>query len=382
VKYLRSPIRNNGKELGLTLFSNTGNPTSSGGAGYIDARGGKQLYRYLSGTSSPAQGDNPCTSQGQQLTLRYCFLFQVPVDARFFMSSGPFTLPAGESRTIVVAYVQAAALGSAFNEPTAAGCIVGDDCKSSPPPSPTDLATGADTIRTIDKLAGWVSSTLNVAGSDTAPNNDTLTQNEVATFPRTLLNKSLVAQTVYDNKFLLPFSPEQPEFFLIPGDGKVTIAWKPSASDTPKVGGGDPYFEVASNPSSPLYDPNFRQYDVEGYRIYRGRSSSDMQLVAQFDYAGTVLRDFTGAAAYVEDLDGDGRSGRCAPELAIFEDCPVTFPAPGSPIDTTSYVDFPLAGNVVQVPSAAESSSRTETSSSPSRIRRWLAPRPRPTAAH
>lgn len=339
VKYLKSPLGDNGKELGLTLFSNTGNPTSSGGAGYIDARGGKQLYRYLSGTSSPAAGDNACTNQGQQLALRYCFLFQTPVDARFFMSSGPFTLPAGESRTIVVAYVQAAALGTQFT----AGCAVGGDCHSSPPPSPVDLASGADTIRTIDKLAGWVSAT-------DANANDTIEQGEVTTFPRTLFNKSLVAQTVFDNKFLLPFSPEQPDFFLLPGNGKATIVWRPSASETVKAGGGDPYFEVASNPTSPLYDPNFRQYDVEGYRIYRGRSPSDLRLVAQFDYAGTVLRDFTGSLAYPADLDEDGRLGRCAPELGIFDDCPVGFPATGDPIDPTVYVDHPIAGDIVQIP--------------------------------
>ena len=346
VKYLKSPLGNSGQELGLTLFSNTGNPTSSGGAGYIDARGGKQLYRYLSGTSSPAAGDGDCTNQGNQLVLRYCFLFQTPVDARFFMSSGPFTLPAGESRTIVVAYVQAAALGTAFT----AGCAVGGDCHSSPPPSPDSLALGRDTIRTIDKLAGWVSPTLNVSGADTAPANGKITQNEVTTYPRSLFNKSLVAQTVFDNKFLLPFSPEQPEFFVLPGDKKVTVVWRPSATETVRPGGGDPYFEVASNSASPLYDPNFRQYDVEGYRIYRGRSPSNLQLIAQFDYAGTYLRDFTGVSAYTADLDGDGILGECAPELGVFDDCPVAFPALGAPIDPSVYIDFPLAGNIIQIP--------------------------------
>src|SRR5438445_3256715 len=136
VKYLRSPLDDTGKELGLTLFSNTGNPTSSGGAGYVDPRGGRQLYRYLSGTSSPAAGDNSCTNQGSQLPLRWCFLFQTPVDARFFMSSGPFTLPAGEARTIVVAYIQAAALGTAL---TGAACSPGPsaNCQARPPPHPT-----------------------------------------------------------------------------------------------------------------------------------------------------------------------------------------------------------------------------------------------------
>jgi hypothetical protein len=340
VKYLRSPLGNNGQQLGLTLFSNTGNPTSSGGAGYVDPRGGKQLYRYLSGTSSPAAGDNSCTNQGQQLALRWCFLFQQPVDDRFFMSSGPFTLPAGESRTIVVAYIMAAALQTAFSGSCTPGA--NHNCQASAPPSPANLATGVDTIRTIDKIAGWVSATDN--------NGDgVITQNEVKTFPRTLYNKSLVAQTVFDNKFLLPFSPEQPQFFLIPGDTSVTVVWRPSVTETI----GDPFFQVASDPTSPLYDPNFRHYDVEGYRIYRGRSPSNLQLIAQFDYAGTVFRDFTGGMAY---------PGKCAPELGVVAVtvtggpvlCPVAFPAnfqPGvSPaVDPTVHADQALAGNVVQV---------------------------------
>jgi hypothetical protein len=336
VKYLRSPVDDAGNELGLTLFSNTGNPTSSGGAGYIDSRGSKQLYRYLSGTSSPAAGDNSCTNQGQQLALRYCFLFQVPVDARFLMSSGPFTLKAGESRTIVVAYVQAGALATAFTGPCTPGPAgPTHNCQASPPPSPTDLATGADTIRTIDKIAGWVSATDNKAPIGT------ITQNEVTTVPRTLFNKSLVAQTVFDNKFLLPFAPEQPQFFLIPGDSSVTVVWRPSVTE----GTGDPFFQVASDPTSPLYDPNFRQFDVEGYRVYRGRSASSLELIAQFDYAGTVIKDFVGGMAY---------DGKCAPELGVTDDCPAAFPTffqPGiSPaVDPTQHADQVLAGNVVQV---------------------------------
>ena len=146
---------------------------------------------------------------------------------------------------------------------------------------------------------------------------------------------------MFDNKFLLPFSPEQPDFFLIPGDKKVTVVWRPSATETIRAGGGDPYYEVAQNSASPLYDPNFRQYDVEGYRVYRGRSQSAMELVAEFDYAGTVLRDYTGAMAY---------PGRCAPELGILDDCPAGFPAPPALPDPGTYVDFPIAGTIVQVP--------------------------------
>ena len=87
-----------------------------------------------------------------------------------------------------------------------------------------------------------------------------------------------------------------------------------------------------------MYDPNFRQYDVEGYRIYRGRTTGALSLVAQFDYAGTTITDYTGNFAY---------PGRCAPELGQQADCPVTFPQPVTP---GSGVSFPLTGNIVQVP--------------------------------
>ena len=112
--------------------------------------------------------------------------------------------------------------------------------------------------------------------------------------PGSLLGKSKTAQTVFTNKFLLPFAPDRPDFFLVPGDNQVTVLWNRSATETTP----DPFFNIASQPLVPdpitgapvanaLYDPNFRGLDVEGYRIYRGRvdNPSQLQLIAQFDYA-------------------------------------------------------------------------------------------------
>ena len=79
-------------------------------------------------------------------------------------------------------------------------------------------------------------------------------------------------------------------------------ATRPSGSPATTTGiGGTP---------NPLYDPNYRQFDVEGYRIYRGRvdTPSQLQLIAQFDYAGTVMADWRGQ---VNPVAG------CAPELGI-----------------------------------------------------------------
>ncbi|HKE90458.1 MAG TPA: T9SS type A sorting domain-containing protein [Gemmatimonadales bacterium] len=327
VKYLRSPKDTAGNQIGLTVFSNTLNSAS----GYPDPVGVRQLYRYLSGSSNPSQGDFPCTFQGQQDVLHFCYVAQTAADTRFFQSSGPLTLNPGEKQTIVVAYINAA--------PTAAvSPFIGGDFKPGIPASGDSIGRNPALVRPIERAMGWLSQ----ADRDT---NFTISQDEVQTVPRSLLNKALVAQAVYDNKFLLPFAPDAPPFFLIPGNNQVTVVWQKSKSEDP-VAGGDPFFAIASDPTSVLYDPNFRKFDVEGYRIYRGRTTGALSLVAQFDYSGTSLTDFTGAFAYSEDLDGDGKS-ECAPELGIQDDCPVTFDT--APPYTTS-VDHPLTGNVVQIP--------------------------------
>jgi hypothetical protein len=81
-----------------------------------------------------------------------------------------------------------------------------------------------------------------------------------------------------------------------------------------------------------LFDPNYRQRDVEGYRIYRGRTSGDVQLIAQFDYTGTQMIDYTASFDY----------GKCAPELGITTECPPGYNTTGVPHD--------LNGEVVQIP--------------------------------
>jgi hypothetical protein len=325
VKYLQAP-----SPQGLTMFSNTRNAATA----FPDPVGVRQLYRYLSGTVGPS--DNPCTVSNP-VVRRLCFLDQTDVDTRFYMASGPFSLPPGEARTIVVAYVHAAPL--AIVNPFI-GVAPASQLKPLIPFPGDSIFANPARIRTLERAAGWVSqSDLN--------SNSSIEQNEVTTVPRSLLNKALVAQSVFDNKFLLPFSPEAPRFFTIPGDNQVTVVWQPSATETV----GDPYFAVASadsvpdpnnptvNVANPLFDPNYRELDVEGYRIYRGRTSGQLELVAQFDYAGTEIIDFTGGFTY----------GNCAPDLnpdpasAANVDCPVDFSAGDS-------AAHPLVGRVIQVP--------------------------------
>jgi hypothetical protein len=56
---------------------------------------------------------------------------------------------------------------------------------------------------------------------------------------------------------------------------------------------GDPFFEVAGDPESALYNPNYRQFDVEGYRIWRGTARGQLELITQFDFADTRYNDYT-----------------------------------------------------------------------------------------
>ncbi len=327
VKYLKSPESSPGVQVGLTLFSNTTN-----GLPFPDAVGDHLLYRRLSGFLGPA--DIQCNSSSIPAVaraLRLCYLAQTRADARFYQASGPFDLAPGQSATIVVAYIHAAPV-------SVPGIPIGGDLAPGVPASGDTLFVNPSRVRLIDRIAGWVSAA-------DANGNSRIDQAEVQTVPRSLLNKALVAQAVFDAKFLLPNAPTAPQFFLVPGDNAATVVWQASQTETD----GDLYFNIASQPivsgtQNALYDPNFRKFDVEGYRIYRGRSSSELTLLAQFDYALSQFVDFTGAIAY-GDLDGDGLV-QCAPELVLQADCPVTFDA--TFVKTANWPTN-LTGEIIQV---------------------------------
>ncbi len=332
-KYLASP--SGAGEI--QLFSNTIN-----GGDFNDAQNTTQLYRYLSGNISIAAGDEPCSYV--PAVDRICYVNNTGEDdMRFFQSSTPLTLGPGEAGSIVVAYIHAA--------PVALAAFTGgpsEDIKPGDPRYLGDRLAMEAAVNRIDSLTGYL-------GFVDANADDEITQEEFVVVDGSLLGKALVAQTIFDNKFLLPFAPESPEFFLVPGDNEVTVFWRAS----PTEANGDPFYAIASNRLNPdatvnaLYDANYRENDVEGYRVYRGRvdNPEELELLAQFDLDLTTFKDFYGTV---------NASGRCAPEILeggvpVEDECANladTFDDVLDPLVTlTSFVEFPLVGTFTQTTS-------------------------------
>ncbi len=313
VKYLKSPSGPGA----IQLFSNTVNGSPFPGA-FNDPQNTIQLWRYLSGNISVPAGDQPCNTGVPSLS-RICWINNTTAaDMRFFQSSEGFSLPPGGQGSIVVAYIFAAPVAVAGGCPAPGATCGGGNLKPGDPTILGDPVAMAGGVNLVDSISGYLSAT-DLDGSGVFEQAGTLGP-EWTVVPGSLLGKSYTAQAVFDAKFLLPFAPSPPAFFLIPGDNSVTVMWQPTTSEV----GGDPFFSVASDPASALYDPNYREFDVEGYRVYRGRTDSpdDLQLVASFDYAGTIFNDYDGVINPVDT---------CAPELAIYVDCPVAYtpPSPG-----------------------------------------------------
>ena len=323
VKYLRSPT-GAGE---IQLFSNTINSAT----GFRDPANVFQLFRYLSGNLDPAQGDQACNVAGG-FAVGICFINPAAADARFYQSSTALSLAPGGFGSIVVAYIFAAPVAIPGFSPTPSTNVT--------PGNPVRLTSVAQVslgANQVDSLTGF-------NGFTDVDADGTVDQSEFRTIPGSLLNKALTAQVIFDNGFLLPFAPTSPNFYLIPGNNQVSIVWQPTASEVQ----GDPYYVVASYPGTPvapnvLYDPNYRQYDVEGYRIYRGRvdNSGQLTLVAQFDYAGTQMSDFSGQINPIST---------CAPELGVTIDCPVAFDyVQFTGVPATVSTAYPLAGQFIQV---------------------------------
>ncbi|MGB9721946.1 MAG: hypothetical protein ACPL28_10775 [bacterium] len=98
-------------------------------------------------------------------------------------------------------------------------------------------------------------------------------------------------QFFFDMNWLLPGPPPPPRLTCVPGDGQITLIWDNAPETAP-----DQYYDVVSNPSSPNYDPYYKKYDFEGYRIWKSPSgkTGTWKLVASFDLSnGITFKDTT-----------------------------------------------------------------------------------------
>ncbi|MEO0234304.1 MAG: hypothetical protein ABIN39_06750 [candidate division WOR-3 bacterium] len=119
-----------------------------------------------------------------------------------------------------------------------------------------------------------------------------------------MLNKMLIAQQIYDQGWLGPVAPGQVNFDVVGMDKKVIIYWDNAQELIP-----DKYYTLVSDPSLPTYNPAYREYDVEGYNVYRSRTGAGgtWELIGKFDKINEytiVLKDsliyYNAAAARYE----------------------------------------------------------------------------------
>ena len=252
VKYLESPDRDPGRDLSCSgTFSRV-----------LAARCRTRATTSSSTATSPAASlptGDARASLPTSARPKICFVNNgSPATCGSSSPPARSTLAPGEFGTIVVAYI--------FAAPVAAGGCPAPGCDVKPANTngdltilgdPARMAAGRQHDRHDDRVT---SATATALGGDTDRRGD---PGRVRIVPGSLLGKANTAQAVFDNKFLLPFAPDAPEFFLVPGNNQVTVLWRPSADgDTPAIRSSrwparraDPQ---RSSPN-PLYDPNFRQ---------------------------------------------------------------------------------------------------------------------------
>ena len=114
-----------------------------------------------------------------------------------------------------------------------------------------------------------------------------------------LVKKTELAYQLYNTGYRLPKAPAAPNLKIIPGDRKVTLTWDDVPVKTP-----DPFLP-ADDPSQ-----GFRQYDFEGFRVYRSRTGQidDAELLAQYDLKNGITLETGISNRMIEVIDADGNS--------------------------------------------------------------------------
>jgi len=174
-------------------------------------------------------------------------------------------------------------------------------------------------------------------------------QNEVVTAPRSLLNKALVAQRWFDTSSCCPSRPTRRSSSWcrattrrrcvaedrFRGRPAIRITRWPSAVTVART--------RPQNPFRILCRSNFRQFDVEGVRVYPRSHDRPAGAGRQFDYAGTTLRTSTGGFDYSGDRDPDGPGpltgdglSQCRPGVGVAGRLPGDVSDRSGPMSTVS----------------------------------------------
>ncbi len=115
-----------------------------------------------------------------------------------------------------------------------------------------------------------------------------------------------LCQYIYDINWLLPQAPPPPRLSCIPGDAQITLSWDNLSEITP-----DPFYAFVSDPAGWIYDPYYREYDFEGYRVWRSQSgqSGSWERLAVCDLYNTIA---------FEEISADGSDTIRAENTGIF----------------------------------------------------------------
>jgi hypothetical protein len=324
-------------ERGLTLF--TVHLGAGPGSSFPEFGTAVRLWGTLSGKSDAFSSVTPQVDTGEPATMERSVgtVYQEPHDARMILATGPFRLDAGERETVVLAIVFAATVET-MPDGSPSGILGNSYSTANPPGTPSfhpgfasargcdpdgnncTVVNAVNPVKSIERGAGWVSYSGpapagRTGGALEGPENRLPLRNGSGrpTFelvPESLLWKALLAREFVDSGFgLLPAPPEPPPFNLIPGEGTVTVEWWPSPTEEH----GDPFWTAASDSASPFYNPNYRRYDVQLYRIWRQAGGEpDLTPIATFAVPDRPFVDFTCETVEPEEelgtlrVDGSG----------------------------------------------------------------------------
>jgi len=307
-------------ERGLTLF--TVHLGAGPGVSFPEYGSAVRLWGTLSGKSDAPSSVTPQVDTGEPATMERSvgIVYQDPHDARMNLATGPFRLGAGESQTVVLAVVFAATVET-MPDGSPSGILGNTESHLNPPGTPSfhpgyassrgcdpaglnctvSIPAANNRVKSIERGAGWVSYSGTApsgrsGGALEGPENrlplhDAAGRSNFELVPGSLLSKALLAHEFVASGFgLIPAPPLPPPFNLIPGDGTVTVEWWPSPTEQ----NGDPFWIVASDERSPFYNPNYRRYDVQLYRIWRQAGGEpDLTPVATFVVPDRPFIDLT-----------------------------------------------------------------------------------------